>query len=228
MYRRFPDSAAGRVTDAPDDSIQEARESRYRVKCLLEVARSGRLLDIGFGTGAFMRAAREYFEVTGLEIANRLPPDASGGSAIIGDIGRMPFHDATFQAVTSFEVLEHLFETRRFLSEVHRVLTHNGVLLLQTGDASSLLARLHLTGWAYLMPPVHLNVYSRAALERHVENTGLKFERAWSFGRATERAPFVSRLWEPEVARPVLDIVARHGLIGQMYAFRKPLLPERI
>lgn len=44
----------------------------------------------------------------------------------------LPFEDASFERVVSFQVLEHIVDTTLFLSEFKRVLTPDGVLLLAT------------------------------------------------------------------------------------------------
>lgn len=221
MYRRFPHFAAGHVDDISYNPVDEAREARYRLNCLLEVAGPGRLLDVGFGRGDFLRVARSLFDATGMDVAVRIAPDIRGVPAIRGHVGAVPFAGATLQVVTAFEVLEHLFEPKRFLSEVRRVLTLDGVFLVQTGDADSLLPRLNLEAWRYLLPPVHLNVFSRTALRMKLREAGFEQVRAWSFGRAPKRTPLVSRFPNPEAVRPILDFAARAGLIGQLCAFRK-------
>jgi SAM-dependent methyltransferase len=48
----------------------------------------------------------------------------------------MPFGSARFDVVTSFETLEHLEERKRFLAEIRRVLTDNGLVFLSTPNAN--------------------------------------------------------------------------------------------
>ena len=48
---------------------------------------------------------------------------------------RLPFDDATFDAVTSFQVIEHLVDYEIYFSEIKRVLRPNGVLILTTPNA---------------------------------------------------------------------------------------------
>lgn len=45
---------------------------------------------------------------------------------------RLPFQDRCFDAVISFETIEHVFQYKAFLRELSRVVKHNGVLLLTT------------------------------------------------------------------------------------------------
>lgn len=45
---------------------------------------------------------------------------------------KVPFKDCTFDAVISFQVIEHVEDDARFLSEIHRVLKNGGILILTT------------------------------------------------------------------------------------------------
>lgn len=89
---------------------------------------SGTVLDIGCGTKPY----RRYFSVKtyiGIEIDDRelslhVAPDQ------LYDGQTLPFADATFDNVVSFQVLEHVFDPDRFMSEAFRVLKPDGRLLL--------------------------------------------------------------------------------------------------
>ena len=50
----------------------------------------------------------------------------------IGDLLSLDFEDASFDVVTSFEVLEHLRDHERFLAEIVRMLRPAGTLVLST------------------------------------------------------------------------------------------------
>ena len=217
MYRRFPDCAAGHET-APYDPRDEAREARYRLGCIRQVARSGRLLDVGCGRGDFLKAARHSFRVVGVDVAARMTPPDEGIPLFDGPLEDAAFEEGSFHVVTAFEVLEHLFDPTSALRAVHRVLAADGVFVFQTGDADSFRARLNLESWPYLQPPVHLNILGRRSLAILMRRTGFRVVKAWSFGRAPHRIMGMTRFPNPEVLRPLLDVVARVGLVGRMYA----------
>ena len=48
---------------------------------------------------------------------------------------KLPFEDATFDAVTSFQVIEHLVDYEIYFNEIKRVLRPSGVLILTTPNA---------------------------------------------------------------------------------------------
>jgi SAM-dependent methyltransferase len=91
-----------------------------------------RILDCGCGTGANLdvlgRFGRVYaFDVSdvGLRYARR-----AGRPLVRADITRIPFADAAFDMVVSFDVFQMLPDDRRALAEMARVLRPGGTLLL--------------------------------------------------------------------------------------------------
>jgi 2-polyprenyl-3-methyl-5-hydroxy-6-metoxy-1,4-benzoquinol methylase len=42
----------------------------------------------------------------------------SGAKVFVGDILEVPFEDGTFDVITSFDVLEHLYQPRQVLEKV--------------------------------------------------------------------------------------------------------------
>lgn len=56
-------------------------------------------------------------------------------SFVCGDATRLPFSDTSFDAVTLFDVLEHIPDDRRALEEAWRLLRSGGFLLLSSPNA---------------------------------------------------------------------------------------------
>lgn len=107
------------------------------------LVRSGRVLDVACGTGyglPILRAGSRV--VVGLDgdhgVARHARAEAKGGggSVIVGDGQRLPFRDSSFDAITSFETIEHLHDRDRFLAELRRVLSAGGLLILSTPNAN--------------------------------------------------------------------------------------------
>jgi ubiquinone/menaquinone biosynthesis C-methylase UbiE len=135
-----------------------------------------RVLDLGCGegtfTGAIVAAAGPEGSVVGAEVAEaalararaRLPelPDATW--RLVELDGELPFADGAFDVVWASEVIEHVADTARWLSEVRRVLAGGGRLLLTTPDHGRL--RLALSGIGHYSEPLgdHLHLYDRRSL----------------------------------------------------------------
>jgi len=103
---------------------------------VLDGRRGLRILDAGCGTGGTTLALARFGRVFGVDLAwEALEPARQRGLAglLLGSIERLPFGDAAFDAVTSFEVVYHLGvgSDSRALEEIRRVLKPGGVLLLR-------------------------------------------------------------------------------------------------
>lgn len=99
------------------------------------------VLDIACGTGYGLKIlSRSARLVTGadvnMEAAREAKRECGDGKAVVlGNGLALPFPDECFEAVTSFETLEHLHRRREFLAELRRVLKPDGNLILSTPNA---------------------------------------------------------------------------------------------
>jgi ubiquinone/menaquinone biosynthesis C-methylase UbiE len=131
-------------------------------------ASAARLLDIGCGTGAFLREAKRNhprLAVTGLdlsapylELAQRRLADWSRVTMVEGAAEAMPFADAEFDVVTCIYLFHELPATvrRAVVGEIRRVLKPGGTLIfmdsLQTGDEPDYDALLDYFPFAFHEP----------------------------------------------------------------------------
>jgi SAM-dependent methyltransferase len=108
---------------------------------VLDQALAGRsglvVLDAGCGTGGTTARLTRYGRVVGVDLAwEALQPARDrglDGRLARGDVQRLPFRDASFDAATSFEVVYHLgvASDAAALAELRRVLKPAGLLLLR-------------------------------------------------------------------------------------------------
>ena len=112
--------------------------ARYRHA--LHFVEGQRVLDIACGTGYGLSMLRERAsEVVGVDVDITAIADAktrAGGDVLLGDGRKLPFRNACFDAVVSFETIEHFDNRDRFVSEISRVLTDSGFLILSTPNAN--------------------------------------------------------------------------------------------
>jgi ubiquinone/menaquinone biosynthesis C-methylase UbiE len=126
-----------RMADSYDRDEPHFRpENREKVRRnLLRVAErtgTGRLLDIGCGTGFVISLLADTFdEVHGIDPTRAMldKVDTSPGNITLqeGVAEDLPFPDASFDLVTAYSVLHHLADHRPVLAEVARVLRPGGV-----------------------------------------------------------------------------------------------------
>jgi 2-polyprenyl-3-methyl-5-hydroxy-6-metoxy-1,4-benzoquinol methylase len=159
------------------------------------LARSrGRLLDIGCATGVFLNAAQERGWVSvGIDvspIATRVAKElATGAEVLVGTVESCAFDDASFDAVTAWEVLEHVPDPKPFIAEILRILKPGGYLALSTPNWESPWERV--TTDVNRRPPYHLTYWSPGPLTRLFTDCGF-------VAPITRRKPIA---WGEEVGR---------------------------
>lgn len=96
-----------------------------------------------------IRYARQRFERDNIEFR------------VVSGVESLPFRDASFDTVLSFQVIEHVYDAKRYLSEIRRVLAPGGNLVLVTPDRSTRLfpGQRPWNRW-------HVREYSRRGLMR--------------------------------------------------------------
>jgi ubiquinone/menaquinone biosynthesis C-methylase UbiE len=104
--------------------------------------------------------------------------------------GALPFDDGSFEVVWSSEVIEHVADTARWLSEVRRVLVPRGRLLLTTPSHGRL--RLAIDGIERYSEPLgdHLHLYTARSLRQLLS----EFDFELSELRAAGGPPLLRRL----------------------------------
>jgi SAM-dependent methyltransferase len=143
--------------------------------------RRGRILDVGCATGNFLDAMRRAgWQAEGVEPAAEAAAYARerlGLAVTTGRLEEAALPAAAYDAVTLWDVLEHVHEPRATLSEAARLLRPGGALILGLPNPDSLEARLlgpHWIGWDL---PRHLNLFRPAQLGAHLAALGLPLER---------------------------------------------------
>ena len=105
---------------------------------------SGRVLEIGTGSGygicTLAASAKEFVTIDKFRSSavDDLPANTS---FIESKVPPLPFEDELFDYVVSFQVIEHIRNDRRFVSEVLRVLKPGGKFIVTTPHKSMSLTR---------------------------------------------------------------------------------------
>ena len=129
-----------------------------------------RVLDLGCGAGDFTELlASAGADVIGADVAESALARARARHPelpfeLVPLDAPLPFEDCTFALVWASEVIEHVADTARWLSEVRRVLVPGGRLLLTTPAHGR--AAIALRGVERYSEPLgdHLNLYTRRSL----------------------------------------------------------------
>ena len=151
---QFDDSAfnitAGRAQERRD---AVARRRLVRIAALLDKSPQDiRLCDVGCSRGQFVAAAiAAGFSAEGVEPAPQIAQAArdAGLPVRTGLLEDQQYADASFDALTLFEVVEHLRAPLPLFAECRRVLKPGGILLISTGNAASWTAAAMGAHWDY-------------------------------------------------------------------------------
>ncbi|WP_420126695.1 class I SAM-dependent methyltransferase [Longimicrobium sp.] len=188
----YQDEYAGFREDAV---FQAAIRERLRTEFAPRVPAGGRILDVGCGNGEFMAAAKEAgYQVVGTDIS--VPAvelcRSRGLDAVAGDFLTLPF-EGTFDAVTMWDVIEHLTDPVAFVARARSLLRPGGYLVVKTPG---------VTDRMLTMVKVVPSMASSILHEDHIQ-----FFTAASFSRLAQRAGFdgveALRLGDMRGKRPV-------------------------
>jgi SAM-dependent methyltransferase len=132
------------------------------------IGREKRVLDLGCRSGALTRHFLEGNTVVGLDVDSAALERAAalGIEPVQANVEeRLPFDDASFDAVVAGELFEHLQFPDALVTEIGRVLRPGGVLAGSVPNAFRVQSRLRfLRGRPPEDDPTHLRMFSPAAL----------------------------------------------------------------
>ncbi len=156
---------------ASKDAFEKTFHKRLKkiLNCLesKEYLKERNLLDIGCGPGFFLKLAQDYFKVTGIEISRQSVDYAKntlGLNVFQGEFRPGIFESGSFDVITMFDTIEHLIDPVSIVKETYRLLRSSGMLILTTGDISSLCARFCGKKWHLMTLPDHLYFFSKEGL----------------------------------------------------------------
>jgi len=93
--------------------------------------KSGKLLDVGCATGLFIEKAEKFFDIYGVDVSKYAIDIAKKKKLKVSVLSsdKLDFKNNFFDAITSFDVLEHVESLDNMLSEIRRVLKKDGVFV---------------------------------------------------------------------------------------------------
>jgi SAM-dependent methyltransferase len=144
---------------------------------------SGRLLDVGCSSGAFLATARDDgWSVVGTEqaeFAAQRAREEHGVTVFTGSL--LPPEDAgQFDLITAWHVLEHLVDPLDALRSLRDRLASNGTLFIDVPSWGSIGRRVRRERWAQLTPPEHLNFFTKRSLSSCLRRAGFRDTNAFT------------------------------------------------
>lgn len=137
---------------------------------------TGRILDVGFGAGTLLRAARARgWNTFGIELSKAavdLGRKNAIGEVHHGDFLTHPFPDSSFDVIVMSELIEHLPDPMPFLGRAAAALRRGGMLYLTTPHARGVSGRFLGASWSVMRPPEHLQLFSVASMRSCLSRAG--------------------------------------------------------
>ena len=124
-----------------------------------------RILDVGCGIGHFIRQLDKYgYKAEGID-------GVDYNQEVVGNLlDPLPWYDNTFDAITVWEVFEHLENPRFLIREINRVLKPNGYLFFSTPNHRHIESRIHffLKGelWRWNEKNDHFNIWTGSIVKK--------------------------------------------------------------
>jgi 2-polyprenyl-3-methyl-5-hydroxy-6-metoxy-1,4-benzoquinol methylase len=136
----------------------------------------GSILDIGCSSGGFLSTMKgSAWRLYGIEMESSTAERArknTGAEVFTGDAMDAPFAPESFDVVTTFDVLEHVYQPREFLTKIKQWLKPGGIYYTMLPNIDSWEARMLGSYWYGLELPRHLFHFSPKSLAKLMNSLG--------------------------------------------------------
>ncbi len=133
----------------------------------------GSLLDIGAGTGDFLEyASKKGWKVSGVEPNYKARTLAAQKNIHLTEL--LPKEEYTYDAITMWHVLEHVYDLEDQLMWLKNKLSREGVLFIAVPNFESYDAALYKTDWAAYDVPRHLYHFSKKSIQLLFEEQNMQ------------------------------------------------------
>ncbi len=176
----FDGDEAGYGDDYLKQRASIDRDSHRRLKRIQAMAPSNgerHILDIGCAAGFFLDAARRQgWRVSGVELSTDM---AAHASALLGVDVPVAFDarnyaPVSFDAITLWEVIEHLPHPLDMLQQLRLLLKPGGVVALSTPNTGHWQAQHKPDWWNEFKPPAHVIYFTEATLKDTLQRAGFQ------------------------------------------------------
>lgn len=130
----------------------------------------GTLLDIGTGTGDFLKTAKAWnWEIHGTE-PNQKAHEIAQGKGVALKTETTVFPGEKFDVISMWHVLEHVPDLEKQLKEINRLLKKDGTLIIAVPNFKSFDAKHYGEFWAAYDAPRHLWHFSKTSIAKLFES----------------------------------------------------------
>ena len=163
-------AAAGETSVSKRWKAQRERISKYKP--------GGAILDIGCSSGGFLSTLdTSAWQLYGIEMepsTGERARELAGAQVWVGDVLDANFEPNSFDVITCFDLLEHIYTPREFLVQVLKWLKPGGVFYTVLPNIESWEARTFRTYWYGLELPRHFFHFSPRSLRALTASIGFE------------------------------------------------------
>ena len=154
------------------------------LKLILGKKKFGTILDVGCASGSMTNEISKLFpksKIIGIDVyssavehGNKLYPHIK---FIVADAHKLPFAKNSFDLVICYETIEHVINPIGILSQMHKVVKNNGLVIVEM-DSGSLPFRIIWWIWEKTKGRVwqnaHLHPFHHTELQKTIEKIGFR------------------------------------------------------
>ncbi len=176
----FKGTTDGGYADYQRDEELHRRNARDRLRRIADrrQAPAGDLVDVGCATGFFLDEARRAgWQAAGIDVSAWARRAASErfGFELRPDLAELAGdRPRSFDLVTFFQSLEHMRDPKGALEHARTCLRPEGLVVIETWDRHSWIARVSGSGWQQVSPPAVLYLLSGSSLKRLLADRGFQ------------------------------------------------------
>lgn len=114
--------------------------------------------------------------------------ESMGINVFNGDLKEAGYPNGYFDIIQIKQVLEHISNPREFLSEVRRILSNRGIVVIDVPNQNGLIPKIKIllnlkdNEYGFLQPMRHLYAYTAESLKYLLEQTGLQVIKCFTSG----------------------------------------------